>query len=687
MPEAPHAIHRSKEECNRSLCRYSPTPPPALPGARKPGLIPGVLPDHGGRANDGGGGVSFTAEAINADPGTGSQLRRTPRRQESIYGPEDLHLPAPAAAEGTDEHRAAYSRQANLTTRPAVADPHKQARQEAGIAVLIGIAAQVSLAMSEASTAIIPAVPPCPVPNPAIEEISPEVAEVQPRVTADDRRTPLASLYERLREDHLVRNSLYLILSSGVQAALGFAFWVVMARLFSPEDVGKASSLISAAGLISLLALFGLNNTLVRFLPTATDRNALITGAFLLVAACGAGFALLYLLMTPVIAPRLAFMAHQPTLEAGFALLTAGVAVNVLTDSVFIASRKASYCALTDGGVGGISKIVAGVILAGSGAYGLFCAYASGFVASALVSIALTIIFLRWRPSIRKAFRALRPRLRFSGANYAASISVLMPSLVVPLIVLDRLGAHAAAYYFVAFQMAALVYAAVYAVESSFLAEGSYSEQDWRKIRRRSRRLAVILFLPGCIVLTVTAHWVLLVFGAEYSKQGTPSLILLAVAVIPIAATNWSWTVLRLTDRLHALIFSSSVYAVAICGLAWFLAPHGLTALTAAWPIGASCAAAVATVATVARSAKAPPRHRRTSRTSSPPSLSAAGSSTTPAGPSASSSRPPAATAPSRSRQAPTSSPPPTPSPTTSARPSKRSTTPAGLHTKLSQLR
>jgi pimeloyl-ACP methyl ester carboxylesterase len=38
---------------------------------------------------------------------------------------------------------------------------------------------------------------------------------------------------------------------------------------------------------------------------------------------------------------------------AGFVLLTSVAAVNLLTDSVFIASRKASYCALTDGGVSG----------------------------------------------------------------------------------------------------------------------------------------------------------------------------------------------------------------------------------------------------------------------------------------------------------------------------------------------
>jgi O-antigen/teichoic acid export membrane protein len=189
----------------------------------------------------------------------------------------------------------------------------------------------------------------------------------------------------------------------------------------------------------------------------------------------------------------------------------------------------------------------------------------------------------------------------------------MLPILVVPLIVLDRLGAPAAAYYFVAFQVATLLYATAYAVEQTFLAEGARADADWPELRRRSRRLLMALCLPACAALVVTAHWVLLAFGTKYSQHGTPSLILLAITAIPLAANNWLWTVLRLSGRLRALVLSSGVYAIAICGLAWFLAPHGLGALTAAWPIGGLLGAAAAALAAAARNA--PPRHRRTVRT------------------------------------------------------------------------
>ncbi len=404
----------------------------------------------------------------------------------------------------------------------------------------------------------------------------------------------------------MVRNSLYLILSSGLQAGLGFAFWIITARLFSAVDVGRASSLISATTVIAYLALLGLNSTFVRHLPTAQDRDALITAGLLLVAGCGAGIGLLYVLLMPVLVPGLAFVEHRPALAVGFVLLTAAAAVNLITDSVFVASRKAGYSALTDGGVGGAAKVISVVLLTGSGAYGLFCASAGGFAAAALASLVLMTTALRWRPSLRKPLRTLKPLLRFSGANYAGNVLNLLPTLVVPLIVLDRLGAAAAAYYFVAFQVATLLYSTAYAVEQTFLAEGSHAGVDWRQLLRRSRRVLIALCLPACLVLVVSARWVLLAFGTKYSQHGTPGLMILAIAAVPIAANNWLWTVLRLAGRLRRLVLSSGTYAIAICGLAWLLAPHGLSALTAAWPIGGLLSAAVAGAAH-----NAPPRHRR----------------------------------------------------------------------------
>jgi O-antigen/teichoic acid export membrane protein len=493
---------------------------------------------------------------------------------------------------------------------PVLTDESRLARREAGIATLVELAALASLDRPEAPAIVVPAVP-ARLHRSAVTGRPPQDVRghIPPRAETAVRWGLWRLLQERLRSDHLVRNSLYLILSSGLQAALGFTFWIIVARLFSTADVGRASSLIAATTVSAFIALLGLNSAFVRYLPTAPDRDTLITAGLLLVAVCGAGIGLVYVLLTPILAPRLAFVQHQPVLAAGFVLLTAAATVNLLTDSVFVASRKAGYNALVDGGVGGVIKVVSAVILVGTGSYGLFCASAGGFAAAALASLVLMRTALHWRPSFRKPLRTLKPLFRFSAASYAGNVLNLLPTLIVPLIVLDRLGAPAAAYYFVAFQMATLLYSAAWAVEQTFLAEGSHAEVNLRELLRRSRRVIMALCLPACLVLVVTAHWLLLAFGTRYSQHGTLSLILLAFAAIPIAANNWLLTVLRLSGRLRAIVLSSAVYAIGICGLAWLLAPHGLTALTAAWPIGGLLGAAVAAVPS-----NTPARHRRTVR-------------------------------------------------------------------------
>jgi O-antigen/teichoic acid export membrane protein len=491
------------------------------------------------------------------------------------------------------------------------------------------MAALVSLAVATASTVSLPAIQVEPRPPvgdvPAQRAHGPVTPRTEPGVQPGRWRT----LWARLLTDHLVRNSLYLVLSSGVQAALGFVFWIIAARLFSAADVGIASSLITATALIAYLALLGLNSTLVRYLPGARDPDGLITAGLLLVALSGAGIALIYLLLTPAIAPRLAFVEHRPLLAIGFVMLTGAAAVNLLTDSIFIASRRADYAALTDGGIGGITKIVFAVALVGTGAYGLFAASVGGFAAAAVASLVLMITALRWRPTLRKPLRTLRPLLRFSAANYAGNVFSLLPTLVVPLIVLDRIGAPEAAYYFVAFQVATLLYAATYAVGQTFLAEGSHADEDWEELLRRSRRVLTALCLPGCLVLIAAAHWVLLAFGPRYSQNGTLCLILLVVAAIPIAMNTWLQTVLRLLGQLRPIVVSNGVYGVAICGLAWVLAPYGLNALTAAWVVGALLGTAAAAVPCMTalrhRRAAMLPRHRRTARTRSAPGASGPG--------------------------------------------------------------
>jgi O-antigen/teichoic acid export membrane protein len=98
----------------------------------------------------------------------------------------------------------------------------------------------------------------------------------------------------------LVKNSGALAIGTGATAVLGFAYWWLAARSFSPEVVGKASALLSLMGLVGLIGEGGLTTLLTGEIIRRPGRaGGLISAAalaslFLSLAAGGLGLMLLY---------------------------------------------------------------------------------------------------------------------------------------------------------------------------------------------------------------------------------------------------------------------------------------------------------------------------------------------------------------------------------------------------------
>lgn len=425
----------------------------------------------------------------------------------------------------------------------------------------------------------------------------------------------ISAVLRLMRSNQLLRSSLNIIMNAGIQSAFGFAFWILAARLFSQGEVGEASSLISASTLLAFFGLLGLNITFLRFLPVSQHRDRLITAGLVLVGGFSGVLAIGYLILTPVIAPAISFVAHNIWLAVGFVVLTIGGGISSITDSVFISAGKASFNIITDGIVGGIVKIGLIIVVAGGSTYELFFASSAGFAAAGFSSIILMMIVLRWRPKFGEFRELLRPVLKFTGVNYVAGVLSLLPTLIVPIIVLDRLDTNDAGYYYIAFQLANLIYTAAFSVEQAFLVEGASAGVITRSALMRSLRVLLALCVPAFVLVLLFGHEILRAFGAAYAAHATLVLVALTTAVLPIALNNWSLTILRLSNNLRAVVWANVVYVVVITGLAWILAGHGLNAVAFSWPIGTSASALVAGTAayrSIRRQRSTPDKRNRT---------------------------------------------------------------------------
>lgn len=97
------------------------------------------------------------------------------------------------------------------------------------------------------------------------------------------KHTPLVGGLIGYLRNPLHKNAVFLIATYGVIGLLGFFFWAIAARLYTPEQVGLATALISAVLLLHVFARLGLDIGLIRFLPGERDKPGMINTSFTLV--------------------------------------------------------------------------------------------------------------------------------------------------------------------------------------------------------------------------------------------------------------------------------------------------------------------------------------------------------------------------------------------------------------------
>ncbi|MEV8595690.1 oligosaccharide flippase family protein [Streptomyces sp. NPDC052012] len=396
--------------------------------------------------------------------------------------------------------------------------------------------------------------------------------------------------------DRIYRSSFFLLASTVVTAGLSFLFWVVVARFYSPAQVGLATSLISATTLLATLSLFGLNSTLIRFPAPEESRNAQVSQALLAVAGIGFVAGALYLAGLPLYGAKLMFVRDDWVSAACFTAFCACAAVTLLIKSVFTGARVPEYNVLIDGLTQGAAKLAVPAALTGLGVFGIVASAGVGFAVTVLVAVVVMVRRLDFRIDVRTRGTRLREKFRFSAASYISSLINLAPILATPLIVLHHLGAAATGYYFVAFQIAAMLNSVSTAVGEAVFAEVSHEESRFRELMLRSARIIAVVQVPAALVVVLGGGLLLHMFGGSYAEHARPLLTVLAIAALPVALNTWACFALKLAQRMRHLIAANTIMAGLSIGLGSAWADNGLVWLGYSWAAGNAVAGVFATV-------------------------------------------------------------------------------------------
>jgi O-antigen/teichoic acid export membrane protein len=403
----------------------------------------------------------------------------------------------------------------------------------------------------------------------------------------------ITSLYN----ETLFRNSVYLMLSTGTMSVFGFVFWIIVAHNYRPDQVGVAAALIAAMNFITYFALLGFNSTFIRFLLKSKSQSEHINTGLLLVGAAAIVASSCFVLVGPAFAPKLGLLHHHILYGCGYIVLTTLATLNLITDSIYIAYRHAGYNFIIDGLIGSGTQLLLPLALVFLGAYGIYAAQGLAAGAAFAISIVFLVKKFLYRPKLRISRPVLREVVRYSSSNYLASLLNTAPTIIVPIIVLDKLGAAATGYYYLAFMVANVLFTVAYAVAQSLFAEGSYAEHHLRALTKRAALFMAALLLPASLLLVTIGPLVLDVFGRAYGQYARQVLTLLAVSAPFLAASGLGSIVLRITKQTNVLVCINVLYAVSICGLSLVWAPRGLPWVAGAWAAGQVITALVTFVA------------------------------------------------------------------------------------------
>ncbi|MFE5712752.1 lipopolysaccharide biosynthesis protein [Streptomyces sp. NPDC056501] len=385
--------------------------------------------------------------------------------------------------------------------------------------------------------------------------------------------------------DPLLRNGHLLAISSLVSAALGSVFWVLATHWYDDEVVGLSYSALSMTLLLASIGQLNLSDFLVRFVPSAGHHTRrLILLCYGVSAVVSALVAMGFLLLVPVVAPGLGFLL-TPVTAACFVAATAGYAVFVMQDGALTAVRRPGW-------VVGENVIFACVkigLLGVGAALALFSGILLSWVGALAVSLVIAnfVLLRRAVPEhVRVSTEAKRPdrALRYAAADYFGSLFRMAAYTLVPLIVLDNLGAEQSAYFSLAWIVGYVLYLVARNVGSSLVVEAVGSPERLVEHAVRMLRHTGLLLGAGIVLVAVLAPQILSFFGPEYAEHGTTLLRLLALSALPNIVVSLAIDVWRARRRLRWAVGVQVLMCVLVLGLTKLLLPTlGITGAGVAW--------------------------------------------------------------------------------------------------------
>ena len=390
-----------------------------------------------------------------------------------------------------------------------------------------------------------------------------------PRESAGRRRRRAetkSSLFTRAHgyiAESMVRNSAFLLINLGVTAVCSYTALSMITHMYSVEAVGISAAAVSASSLVVMLTQSGINYSLPRLLPTSNNRDSLIntmhTGVFL-ATVIGS----LIFLLTP--------FADKMFALGGFLFAVIFIASTCLQGCssllgvILVADRESGKMASANM-VPNAVKLAAPPVFTFLGSLGAFI---SRVVYNIFYFFILVRMLIRGghRFKLELKGEAAHELGGFSVGMYVAAIVGGLPQMLLPLVVLSRMGAQQSAYWSIAMTIGALLYQLPSAATQALIPEISHRPAERKRLLLRSTLLVTGIMVPALIVAYVAAPLLLSFFGHSYTTGVISSLHWLIFAGFVTMMNYATGAILFVAKKSSVMTFINVVDLIIVVGLA-----------------------------------------------------------------------------------------------------------------------
>ncbi|MFT4086698.1 MAG: oligosaccharide flippase family protein [Gordonia sp. (in: high G+C Gram-positive bacteria)] len=397
------------------------------------------------------------------------------------------------------------------------------------------------------------------------------------------------------RDAALGRNSLALTVSAAATAGLGLVYWIVVGRLYPPTEVGAAAAVITAATMLSAFGNLGLGAYFERFLPVAGPvRTRLAVRGMTIGAVGGLLLGVGFLLVGPT-----GDMFANTTQRLLFPMFVVALSSFALLDHLSIAMHRADWAA-TKNIVHAVVKLG---LAAGAAAFIGRTGITLTWIGTAVVvgAVLAVVAFVRLRADSTEAPPADLPpmseQLRFAAGNYGVYVVTALAPLILPMIVIARVGAGHNAYFAIVWSLITAVTVLLTMLMGPYVSAVAAQPERMRELSTRFATIMLAVAGLACVGLVVAGPIVLSLAGSDYAEHGARVLQLAALA-LPLAAVNIGFTALsRVRRRLAPALAVQIVTATLMLTLTvrW-IDGHGLIAAAWAMLIAEGAAAVLVSV-------------------------------------------------------------------------------------------